>query len=80
MFMTIYGAIFQDIYFFGQLEALAAVQESRKDINLARRPGTMIRSGVSVPAFMAEEDAGDSELDVVSDEDEMVDLDDSSDV
>lgn len=65
---------------------MAAVQGSRKDINLARRPGPKIRSGVSVPTFMIEEAVGadgedcDSDLDVVSGEDAMVDLDDSSDV
>lgn len=71
-----------------KLAALAAVQGSRKEINLARRPGPKIRSGVSVPsALMAEDDPGvdtteyDSDLDVVTgeEEDRMVDLDASSD-
>ncbi|KAH0834183.1 hypothetical protein J3R83DRAFT_11495 [Lanmaoa asiatica] len=76
----------EDLTIQKKLEALAAVQGSRKDINLARRPGPKIRSGVSVPAFMVKEDTGanaedrDSDLDVVSGEDEMVDLDDSSDI
>ena len=47
-----------------QIEALAAVQSSRKNINLGPRPGPKIRSGVSVPAFMLAKDdvASDPEL------------------
>ncbi|KAG9310850.1 hypothetical protein JVU11DRAFT_8705 [Chiua virens] len=78
----------EDLSIQKKLEALAAIQESRRDINLARRPGTKIRSGVSIPAFMLEEDSdtefgaegSDSDLEVVSGEREMVDLDDSSDI
>ncbi|KAF8439801.1 hypothetical protein L210DRAFT_3540371 [Boletus edulis BED1] len=75
----------EDLAIQKKLEALAAVQGSRRVINLARRPGPKIRSGVSVPAFMIQEGSGvdteeqDSDLDVVSREDEMVDLDESSD-
>ncbi|KAG8215397.1 hypothetical protein J3R82DRAFT_8998 [Butyriboletus roseoflavus] len=71
----------EDLTIQKKLEALAAVQGSRKAINLARKPGPKIRSGVSVPAFMIEGDAGaededgESDQDVVSGEDNMVDLD-----
>ncbi|KAI9463471.1 hypothetical protein HD554DRAFT_1315864 [Boletus coccyginus] len=76
----------EDLTIQKKVEALAAVQGSRKEINLARRPGTKIRSGVSVPTYMVQSDAGtdteerNSDRDVVSGEDEMVDLDDSSDI
>ncbi|KAF8554285.1 hypothetical protein OG21DRAFT_1113439 [Imleria badia] len=74
----------EDLTIQKKLEALAAVHGSRKEINLARRPGPKIRSGVSVPAFMMEDAGGsteeqESDPDVVSEEDQMVDLDDSSD-
>ncbi|KAH7927185.1 hypothetical protein BV22DRAFT_1007452 [Leucogyrophana mollusca] len=44
-----------------KLQALAAVQSSRKNINLAPRPGAKIRSGVSVPSYALDttEEGGD---------------------
>ncbi|KAI5990380.1 hypothetical protein EDD15DRAFT_2170260 [Pisolithus albus] len=65
-----------------KIEALAAVQSSRKNIDLGPRPGPKIRSGVSVPAFMQEK-AGDiddwrnalSNDDVHSGDEALVDLD-----
>ncbi|KIJ64274.1 hypothetical protein HYDPIDRAFT_154647 [Hydnomerulius pinastri MD-312] len=75
----------EDLAMQKKLEALAAVQSSRKNINLGPRPGPKIRSGVSVPAYMLEDDedvAGDdphesSDLDIVPGEDIMIDLDGS---
>ncbi|KAI6126388.1 hypothetical protein EDD16DRAFT_1554654 [Pisolithus croceorrhizus] len=65
-----------------KIEALAAVQSSRKNIDLGPRPGPKIRSGVSVPAFM-EGKAGDIDGwrnalgndDVHSGDEALVDLD-----
>ncbi|KAG2039070.1 hypothetical protein BDR03DRAFT_991944 [Suillus americanus] len=67
--------------------ALAAVRESRKEINLGPRPGPRIRSGVTVPAFMLEhepddDDCSEEEDNNISTEDrdecneELIDLDD----
>ncbi|KAF9235911.1 hypothetical protein BU15DRAFT_77517 [Melanogaster broomeanus] len=74
----------QDISMQKKLEALAAVQSSRKGIILGSRPGPKIRSGVSVPAFMLEHeeavaggDRDSSDLDVIPADDNMVDLDGS---
>ncbi|KIJ13688.1 hypothetical protein PAXINDRAFT_176926 [Paxillus involutus ATCC 200175] len=72
----------EDLSMQKKLEALAAVQSSRKNIILGPRPGPKIRSGVSVPAFMLEheetaEHYDSSDLDVAPAEDNMVDLDDS---
>lgn len=44
-----------------QIEALAAVQSARKNIDLGPRPGPKIRSGVSVPAFMLAKDDASSD-------------------
>ncbi|KAG1829327.1 hypothetical protein EV424DRAFT_1316891 [Suillus variegatus] len=69
-----------------KIAALAAVRESRKEINLGPRPGPRIRSGVTVPAFMLEheldnDDCGEEGDDNVStgdghECDELIDLDD----
>ncbi|KAH7882687.1 hypothetical protein F5I97DRAFT_1931298 [Phlebopus sp. FC_14] len=70
-----------DISMRRKLEMLAAVQSSRKNIKLGPRPGPKIRSGVSVPGFMLENEDGTvreeialSDLDSDSPVD-MVDLD-----
>ncbi|KAI6037943.1 hypothetical protein EDC04DRAFT_2570506 [Pisolithus marmoratus] len=68
-----------------KIEALVAVQSSRKSIDLGPRPGPRVRSGVSVPAFMQEK-AGDidewryalSSDDVHSGDEALVDLDSDS--
>ncbi|KAI6115004.1 hypothetical protein EV401DRAFT_2058355 [Pisolithus croceorrhizus] len=49
-----------------KIEALAAVQSSRKNIDLGPRPGPKIRSGVSVPAFMQGESRGHRRLEECS--------------
>ncbi|KAG1816707.1 uncharacterized protein BJ212DRAFT_1446818 [Suillus subaureus] len=68
-----------------KIAALAAVRESRKEINLGPRPGPRIRSGVTVPAFMLEhepddDDCGEDGDNNIStgdrDEEELIDLDD----
>lgn len=69
-----------------KIAALAAVRESRKEINLGPRPGPRIRSGVSIPAFMLEHEAVDDHFGEEGDDnvttgykdecDELIDLDD----
>lgn len=71
-----------------KIAALAAVRESRKEINLGPRPGPRIRSGVTVPAFMLEHEPGDDNCGEEGDDnnirtedrdeyhEELIDLDD----
>ncbi|KAG1740634.1 hypothetical protein EDB19DRAFT_1895312 [Suillus lakei] len=70
-----------------KIAALAAVRESRKEINLGPRPGPRIRSGVTVPAFMLEHEPDDDDCGEEGDNDvrtgdgdecdeELIDLDD----
>ncbi|KAL4077770.1 hypothetical protein J3A83DRAFT_4356667 [Scleroderma citrinum] len=54
-----------------KMEALAAVQSSRKNINLGPRPGPKIRSGVSVPAFMLAKDEPASDAEQVSSDNDL---------
>lgn len=44
-----------------KIAALAAVRESRKEINLGPRPGPRIRSGVTIPTFMLEHEPDDDD-------------------
>ncbi|KAG2150994.1 uncharacterized protein EDB93DRAFT_1140546 [Suillus bovinus] len=69
-----------------KIAALAAVRESRKEIHLGPRPGPRIRSGVTIPAFMLENELGNDDCGEEGDDnvstgdghesDELIDLDD----